>query len=139
MPGLLFHHQAPTKDYIHDIIKPWVHYIPVREDLMDLKERYDWAESHPEEARGMSERATALIKNLGTTEGFEEMFRIYYEEPIAQVVGSYEPLTNDRQNSWREVILKKDGYGLNTQWQCGGYNDNTDDCRKLTTSKSGNE
>ena len=137
MPGLLFHHQTPTKDYIHDIIKPWVHYIPIREDLMDLKERYDWAESHPEEARGTSERATALIKSLGTTEGFEEMFRIYYEEPIAQVVGSYEPLANDRKMSWREVIRKEDGYGLNTQWQCGGYN-NRDDCRKLTTSKSGN-
>ncbi|KAL7529468.1 hypothetical protein ACHAXR_002982, partial [Thalassiosira sp. AJA248-18] len=25
MPGLLFHHMTPTKDYIHNWIKPWVH------------------------------------------------------------------------------------------------------------------
>lgn len=37
MPGLLFHHVSPTKDYIHDRLKPWKHYIPVRPDLKDLK------------------------------------------------------------------------------------------------------
>ena len=30
MPGLLFHHVTPTKDYFHDDLVPWVHYVPLR-------------------------------------------------------------------------------------------------------------
>lgn len=68
MPGVLFHHetptkvkkiifilycitlqrfltsQFPTKDYIHDRMKAWVHYVPIQEDLSDLYEKYQWAE-----------------------------------------------------------------------------------------------
>jgi hypothetical protein len=50
MPGLLFHHITPTKDYIFDQIQPWVHYVPVREDLEDLMEKLEWAETHQDEA-----------------------------------------------------------------------------------------
>ena len=46
MPGLLFHHLTPTKDYFHDRLIPWKHYVPVSEDLSDLKSKYDWVESH---------------------------------------------------------------------------------------------
>ena len=28
LPGLLFHHVTPTKDYLHDKLKPWEHYVP---------------------------------------------------------------------------------------------------------------
>jgi hypothetical protein len=31
MPGLLFHHETSAKDYFHDEILPWVHYVPVNE------------------------------------------------------------------------------------------------------------
>jgi hypothetical protein len=31
MPGLLFHHETSAKDYFHDEIIPWVHYVPVNE------------------------------------------------------------------------------------------------------------
>ncbi len=58
MPGLLFHHVTPTKDYIHDLIQPWVHYVPVRSDLEDLLDKLEWAESHPEEARQIAENGT---------------------------------------------------------------------------------
>lgn len=58
MPGLLFHHITPTRDYIHDQIHPWVHYVPVREDLTDLMEKLEWAETHQDEARRISENAT---------------------------------------------------------------------------------
>ena len=29
LPGLLFHHVTPTKDFIHDYLIPWVHYVPI--------------------------------------------------------------------------------------------------------------
>ena len=25
LPGMLFHHVTPTKDYFHDKLKPWMH------------------------------------------------------------------------------------------------------------------
>ena len=42
MPGVLFHHVTPTKDYFHDLLVPYVHYIPVKDDLSDLREKYEW-------------------------------------------------------------------------------------------------
>ncbi len=65
MPGLLFHHVTPTKDYIHDHIQPWVHYVPIRSDLEDLLDKLEWADTHPEEARQIAENATKFVKELG--------------------------------------------------------------------------
>ncbi|KAL7447989.1 hypothetical protein ACHAWC_000255, partial [Mediolabrus comicus] len=86
MPGLLFHHVTPTKDYIHDYIKPWVHYVPVQSDLTDLLEKLEWAESHPKEAKRISDNATELIKRLKTLEGFEPLFQEYLLKPLQAVV-----------------------------------------------------
>jgi len=74
MPGLLFHHVTPTKDYIHDLIQPWVHYVPVRSDLEDLLDKLEWAESHPEEARQIAENGTRFVRELGTLDGFVRVF-----------------------------------------------------------------
>jgi len=105
MPGVLFHHVTPTKDYNHALIQPWVHYIPLDEDLKDLKKKYEWAESHPEEARKISERATALIRSLGTEDGFGDFFNEFYREPLRQVVEAYEPLSgNDGNAPWQDIV-----------------------------------
>lgn len=31
-------------------LEPWVHYVPIKNDLSDLLEKYEWLRSHPEEA-----------------------------------------------------------------------------------------
>ena len=31
------------------LAKPWVHYLPVKMDLSDLKEKIEWARTHDEE------------------------------------------------------------------------------------------
>lgn len=49
LPGLLFHHMTPTKVWFHDLMIPWVHFVPVSLDLSDLRQKFIWAESHPEE------------------------------------------------------------------------------------------
>ena len=43
IPGLLFHHETPMKDWFFDDLKPWVHYIPIEWDLSDLREKFEWA------------------------------------------------------------------------------------------------
>jgi len=62
MPGLLFHHETSAKDNFHDEILPWIHYIPINEDLSDLKEKFDWAEANSDEARRISEAGTEYVK-----------------------------------------------------------------------------
>lgn len=135
MPGLFFHHETRTKDYLHDMMKPWEHYVPISSDLSDLKERYEWAEAHPEKAQKIAQSATALVKSLGAKEGFEAMYSKFYEEPLCKVVSAYKPL--DDNMSWREVIKSKGGSGLRSQWKCGGYKE--DDCEELGGNKRGTQ
>mmetsp|Transcript_16095 Transcript_16095/g.27432 ORF Transcript_16095/g.27432 Transcript_16095/m.27432 type:complete len:396 (-) Transcript_16095:216-1403(-) len=112
LPGLLFHHVTPTKDYNHARIEPWVHYIPLDEDMKDLKEKYEWAESHPKEARAISERATAFIRSLGTEDGFGDFFDEFYREPLQQVVDAYTPLSSgngdNNSSSWQSFVKSKE-------------------------------
>jgi Glycosyl transferase family 90 len=46
--GLVFRVETFAMDWWHDELRPWQHYVPVRSDLRDLRERYDWAETHPQ-------------------------------------------------------------------------------------------
>ena len=63
LPGLLFHHETLTKDDYHDRMVPWTHYVPIRMDLANLKDKFDWAEAHPERAQEISRAATKLARN----------------------------------------------------------------------------
>ena len=47
---------------------PWEHYIPFAQDLSDLDERYDWAESHPAECQKMARRAAEVCTLLGSAD-----------------------------------------------------------------------
>ena len=94
MPGLLFHHLTPTKDYFHDLLVPWRHYIPVSEDLSDLKSKYDWAESHPNEAKRIADASTQFMRELGTVEGFGRMFEEDFVVPLREVIDAYVPLSS---------------------------------------------
>ena len=112
MPGLLFCHITPTKDYIHDRIKPWIHFIPVRADLTDLKEKYDWAEAHPEYAKLISEQATKLMRRLGTVEGFGEMFQESVVDPTRSALEAYTPVSVTHPGKmWRQVLKNAQNTG----------------------------
>ena len=117
LPGLLFHHETPMKDYLHDKMVKWVHYVPIKEDLSDLKEKFDWAESHPELAKQISDNATRLAKSLGTYEGFSIMFNEFYETPLRGVVEAYQPSPNGSAD-WLEAMIQND---LRPIMQCSGY------------------
>lgn len=61
----LFLADRKWKDYWYEWIKPFVHYIPVKEDLSDLSEKLDWAQAHPEETQRIAENAKQFaVKHL---------------------------------------------------------------------------
>ena len=127
MPGLLFHHVTPTKDYFHDRLVPWVHYVPVAPDLSDVKEKFDWAESHPEEAKGISDQATAFMQSLGTDEGFAQMFEEEFTEPIRRAMDAYSPVSvASPGKSWEDML--EEG-GMIPAMTCTGYSNNPASCR----------
>lgn len=130
LPGLLFHHVTPTKDYFHDKMKPWVHYVPVREDLSDLRQKYFWAQNHPKKAQQIAAQATALARSWGTPAGFEALFREFFAEPLRRVAAAYRPLdARDGGGDWRQVVARAAGEDLRPVMQCEGYYHH--DCERL--------
>jgi hypothetical protein len=109
MPGLLFHHVTATKDYIHDHIKPWVHYVPVRSDLEDLMAKLDWAERHQDEARQISKNATEFVRELGTPDGFERKFQSNMVNPLQAVIEAYKP-GGDIVEAWNVIFQRQSFY-----------------------------
>ena len=113
MPGLLFHHMTPTKDYIHDYMKPWVHYVPVAADLSDLKDKYEWAESHPVKAKKIADEGTKLIRYLTGKEGFQNMFDKDMVMPLQRVIEAYQPISTIQEgkswSNWKDAIDQIEG------------------------------
>lgn len=126
MPGLLFHHETPTKDYIHYRMKPWIHYVPVAPDLRDLKAKYDWAERNPEAAKMIATQGSDLIRRLGTPEGFSEMYEEDFVEQVRRAVDAYQPVSTTHPGSaWRQILKDYEGDGIRGErisavWQCTG-------------------
>mmetsp|Transcript_7492 Transcript_7492/g.10325 ORF Transcript_7492/g.10325 Transcript_7492/m.10325 type:complete len:634 (-) Transcript_7492:200-2101(-) len=46
------------------LLKPFVHYVPVKSDLSNLEEQISWAESNPEDASRVAQRSTLFIYDL---------------------------------------------------------------------------
>lgn len=132
MPGLLFHHVTPTKDYIHDRMKPWSHYVPVREDLRDLKKKFDWAESHPRVAARIARQATQLAREIGSPEGFEQLFKEDFEEPLRKMIEAYQP---SGQYHWKRIMEEVDGDLLKPVMMCTGGGINGERCPRIEPTK----
>jgi len=118
MPGLLFHHITPTKDYIHDQIQPWVHYVPVQSDLSDLMEKLEWAETHQAEARRIAETATALMEHLSTSVGFEPLFEQNMLNPLLGVIEAYKPMNLRDEKSWDDAFGQLGGGDFSPFLEC---------------------
>ena len=105
--------------------KPWVHYVPVSSDLHDLKQKFDWAESHPVQSKEMADEGTKLMRYLTSDEGFEEMFQQNMVEPLRRVIEAYQPISTIHAQvswrTWREAIQEIEGdNGLVSFIKCNG-------------------
>jgi len=94
MPGVLFHHVTPTQDYIHAHLTAWKHYIPIQEDLSDLKEKYIWAESHQDQAKKIALEGIEFMKQLGTPQGFGRIYEQDFVQPLRRVIDAYQPVSS---------------------------------------------
>ena len=59
--SLLFKQITPLVPFGLPSLEPFVHYVPVREDLQDLPEKVRWAVDHDEDARRIAENAREYV------------------------------------------------------------------------------
>ena len=50
---LLLQHRH--SQFFYPGMKPWVHYVPLKEDISDLLEKYDWLQKNPDSARKIAQ------------------------------------------------------------------------------------
>jgi len=48
--------------WFYRLFKPWVHYVPVKQDLSDLQEKIEWVRAHDSEAKDISENASREVQ-----------------------------------------------------------------------------
>lgn len=78
--SLVLKQETPFIQWYYGGVKPYKHYVPVKEDLSDLLEKLAWARAHDEEARQIAENATAFVKsNLSTEDIFLYMAQLLKE------------------------------------------------------------
>ena len=123
LPGLLFHHVTPTRDWIHDHLVPWEHYVPVKMDLSDLRQKFEWAESHPKDARRIAEAGTAFARRVGTAEGFKELYREHIIGPLGSMIRAYrKPRAAYGNKRVMEIVRKSpQGEKFGVLGRCSGW------------------
>lgn len=67
---------SPYEQWFYDQVRPWEHYVPVREDLSDLAERIDWCRAHDEEARWIAENGRTLATSLSIERQLPETCKV---------------------------------------------------------------
>lgn len=59
---VVFLQSTPCHEFFQPLLKPWVHYIPIQNDLSDLVEKVKWARSNPEPSREIGLNAADFAK-----------------------------------------------------------------------------
>ena len=121
LPGVLFHHETPTYDYYHEDLIPFVHYIPVSTELEDLREKFEWAEAHPDEARAISEAATAFIKYMTSEEYWTRSFDRHFVKRLNAVIEAYRPIKSFKDEmEFMTYAASQLGFPLELIGRCDG-------------------
>jgi len=86
MPGILLHHMTPTVDSYFRYLTPWVHYIPIKEDLSDIPAKITWIENNPEAAQKIARQSIEWVKwfrKVSTLLAYNKQQRV---QPLRAVV-----------------------------------------------------
>ena len=105
MPGVLFHHETAMRDSFYDDVKPWVHYVPIMEDMSDLKKQYIWAMNNPDEIKAISKRATQYVKDAIKPSGLKQHAQ-HFVSVMQKYINSYSVDPEDKDLTTPEFVAK---------------------------------
>jgi hypothetical protein len=78
--SVVFKHMTRSQLWFYGKIKPYIHFIPIHEDLSNLLQQLAWAQSHDEECRQISLNAQRFAKETLTPEvAYLYLYRLIQE------------------------------------------------------------
>lgn len=87
MPGVLLHHETSMKDSYFDLLEPYKHYLPLKEDLSNFDELVEYVKENPQKAKEISAAANEWVKEFRK---LGNLLRHNYDtvaSPLASVLG----------------------------------------------------
>lgn len=61
--SLVLKQESDEVEFWYPLLKPYVHYLPLRKDLSDLEEQLAWAKTHEDECKCMIQNANRLVED----------------------------------------------------------------------------
>ena len=96
--SVVFKVDSGYADWWHLLLRPFEHYIPVQQDLSDLKQQYDWAEAHPILAQQIATNALQVCQETTDAEYLRRYTRQQIQampSPTDDQMGQYYALLED--------------------------------------------
>lgn len=62
--SVIFKVESIWQEWWYEEYKPFIHYIPIKDDFSDLQEKYHWCESHQEECEIIIKNAKMLFQKI---------------------------------------------------------------------------
>lgn len=129
MPGVLMHHTTATRDWFHEEMIPWGHYIPISEDLSNLRLAFEWAEAFPGAAERIATAGTEFVHAMGTEEVFGQMYDKYLTQPMGNIIDAFQPSQGSTVFSDDGKVMIN-GAEFKEMWRCIGT-ENDMNCQQL--------
>jgi hypothetical protein len=67
--SVLMKHISDKMQWYYPQMQAYVHYIPISNDFTNLKQQFDWAETHPEEAKAIAQNGRRFAKQVFSKDG----------------------------------------------------------------------
>lgn len=75
--SVVFKQESDQIQWFYGAVKPYEHYVPVKNDMSDLVDQISWAQAHDERVRAISENAQAFARqNLMPTHNYAYLFKV---------------------------------------------------------------
>ena len=88
-------------------VKPYVHYIPLKNDLSDLCDQIAWAKAHDEECHSIAKTATVFaLNNLMLEDNYAYLFHVLKKYAALQKL-EFKGLRQEMQKEGRWLSLQK--------------------------------
>lgn len=98
--SLTFKQDSDEVQYFYSALKPYVHYVPVKNDMGNLLEMIQWAKAHDSECREISQNARAFaLKNLMPSQIYAYLYWVLDQYSSLQ---TFDSLPID--STWKKVL-----------------------------------
>ena len=117
--SLVFKVDSGFADWWHSLLRPMEHYVPVKADLSDLYEQYQWAEAHPEEAEKIAQRGVQVCHQTTNVDYLRNYTRHQIESMPAPTEAQMGQYFNLMEDSRRRLQNGKPSGLFHTTYQYG--------------------